>query len=165
MFGDNREPHIEDVQRLTGTVASWLSGPERVCQVTAERLGGEAEPISDLRECDFGTWTGRTLVDIASEDAGALDSWLHDPRATPHGGESLAQLINRVGRVLDDHPWPEGRSVVVVTPLVARAAAVHALGAPPEVIFRIDIAPLGRVLISRSGHHWRMQELRASVRH
>jgi hypothetical protein len=37
-----------------------------------------------------------------------------------------------VGRVLDDHPWPEGRSVLVVSPLVARAAAVHALGASPR---------------------------------
>jgi hypothetical protein len=44
----------------------------------------------------------------------------------------------------------EGRSVAVVTPLVARAAAVHALGAQPEVIFHLDMAPLGRLLISRS---------------
>jgi hypothetical protein len=51
----------------------------------------------------------------------------------------------------------------VVTPLVARAAAVHALGASPEVIFHIDIAPLGRLLISRSDHIWRMQELRPSA--
>ena len=88
-----------------------------------------------------------------------MEVWLHDAYAAPHGGESLAALINRVGGVLDDHPWPQGRSVVVVTPLVARAAAVHALGAPAEVIFRIDIAPLGRVLISRSDQIWRLQGL------
>ena len=55
-----------------------------------------------------------------------------------------------------------GRSVAVVTPLVARAAAIHALGAPPEVIFHIDIAPLGRVLISRSDQIWRLQALAAT---
>jgi hypothetical protein len=68
-------------------------------------------------------------------------------------------LISRVGRVLEDHQWPDGQSVVVVTALVARALLVHALGAAPEVIFRIDIAPLGRVLISRSQQTWRLTSL------
>jgi broad specificity phosphatase PhoE len=77
----------------------------------------------------------------------------------PHGGESLAELITRVGRVLDDHPWPHGRSVVVVTSLVARALIVHALGAGPEVIFHIDVSPLSRALISQSDQIWRLQEL------
>ena len=113
VFGDTREPDAGEVRRLNGRVASWLRGPERACQATALRLGGQAEPLAELRECDFGTWTGRTLVDVAFEDSSALDTWLHDPQAAPHGGESLAQLINRVGRVLDDHPWPAGRSVVV----------------------------------------------------
>ena len=36
---------------------------------------------------------------------------------------------------------------------------VHALGAAPEVIFRIDIAPLGRALISRSQQMWRLTSL------
>ena len=163
IFGDQGEPHTREIRRLNGRVAAWLRGPEKACQVTAVCLGGEAEPVPELRECDFGTWTGRTLVDVAFDDSSALDTWLHDAHATPHGGESLAELINRVGRVLDDHPWPEGRSVLVVSPLVARAAAVHARGGSPEVIFHIDIAPLGRLLISRSDHSWRMQELRASV--
>jgi hypothetical protein len=61
--------------------------------------------------------------------------------------------------VLDDHPWPEGRSVVVVTPLVGRALAVRALNASPEVIFHIDMAPLSRALISRSQQMWRLAKL------
>jgi broad specificity phosphatase PhoE len=163
IFGDQGEPHTREIRRLNGRVAAWLRGPEKACQATAVCLGGEAEPVPELRDCDFGTWTGRTLVDIAFEDSGALGTWLHDAHAAPHGGESLAELINRVGQVLDDHPWPEGRSVLVVSPLVARAATVHALGASPEVIFHIDIAPLGRLLLSRSDHIWRMQELRRSA--
>ena len=164
VFGEAGVPQTQQIRRLSGRVASWLRGPENVCQVTTAHLGGEAEPVAELRECDFGAWTGRTLVDVASIDAGGLDTWLRDPHATPHGGESLAQLINRVGRVLDDHPWPEGRSVVVVSPLVARAVAVHALGAEPKVIFRIDLAPLGRLLISRSDQIWRLQELQATTK-
>jgi broad specificity phosphatase PhoE len=161
-FGDPGKPYLGDVRRLNGRVKSWLSGPEEACTATAIRLGGQPEPVSDLRECDFGAWSGRGLIDVITEDPAAVESWLHDPYAAPHGGESLAKLITRIGAVLDDHPWPDGRSVAVVTPLVARAAAVHVLDAPPEVIFRFDIGPLGRVLISQSDQTWRIQGLMAT---
>jgi broad specificity phosphatase PhoE len=150
------------VPRLIGRVAAWVRGPEPACEATVDHLGGMAEPIADLRQCDFGTWTGRSLVDVAADDPSGLEAWLRDPHAAPHGGESLTKLIKRVGRALDDHAWPDGRSVVVVTPLVARALLVHALGAAPRVIFRIDFAPLGQALISRSQNDWRLQQLRAS---
>jgi broad specificity phosphatase PhoE len=159
VFGDPGGLPQGGIQRLSGRTASWVSGPEVACQATAVGLGGTAEPICDLRHCDFGAWTGKALVDVASDDPAGLEAWLRDPHVAPHGGESLAELITRVGRLLDDHRWPEGRSVAVVTSLVARALVVHALGAPPEVIFRIDIAPLGRALISRSQQTWRLTSL------
>jgi broad specificity phosphatase PhoE len=162
IFGDPGQLLGGYVPRLSGRVAAWVRGPERACEATVDHLGGMAEPIADLRQCDFATWTGRSLVDVAADDPSGLESWLRDPHATPHGGESLAKLIKRVGRALDDHAWPGGRSVAVVTPLVARALLVHALGATPKVIFRIDIAPLGRALISRSHNAWRLQQLRVS---
>jgi broad specificity phosphatase PhoE len=159
VFGDPGEQLSGEVRRLNGRVASWLSGPEEACQATAVRLGGEAEPLLELRECDFGTWTDRALIDVAAADPSGLEAWLHDPHSVPHGGESLAELINRAGRVLDDHAWPDGRSVLVVTSLVARALLVHALGAAPEVIFHIDVAPLSRAVISRSQQMWRLNSL------
>jgi broad specificity phosphatase PhoE len=153
VFGDPGElVRWEEFRRLSERIGSWVGGPEKVCRATALRLGGTAEVIDGLRECDFGAWRGKALADVASED----------PHAAPHGGESLAVLINRVGRVLDDQQWPDGRSVAVVTPLVARALLMHALGAAPAVIFRIDIGPLGRILIARSNRDWRLQELSAT---
>jgi broad specificity phosphatase PhoE len=159
VFGGSGPLIPAEIKRLSGRVASWLRGPEEACEATAVRLGAGAEPVAELRHCDFGAWTGKPLIDVASEDAAGLEAWLHDPSASPHGGESLAKLINRVGWVLDDHPWPDGRSVAVVTPLVARALLVHALGAAPEVIFHIDIAPLARASLSRSTAVWRLARL------
>jgi broad specificity phosphatase PhoE len=153
-----------EIRRLGGRTVLWLSGPEEACQATAVGLGGTAEPIQDLRDCDFGGWTGKSLVDVAADDPTGLDAWLRDPYAAPHGGESLAELINRVGSVLEEHPWPDGRSVAVMTSLVARALLVHALGAAPQVIFRIDITPLGRALISRSQQTWRLTSLERDER-
>jgi broad specificity phosphatase PhoE len=159
VFGDPGQLLPGEIRRLSRRVTSWVRGPEEACEATAVGLGGNAEPIEELRDCDFGAWAGRALVDVAVDDPGGLEAWLHDPRAAPHGGESLAELINRVGRVLDDHPWPEGRSVLVVTSLVGRALLVHALSAAPEVIFHIDIGPLGRALISRIQQMWRLSGL------
>jgi broad specificity phosphatase PhoE len=160
LFGGSGELLSDDITRLSGRVASWSRGPEEACEATAVRLGAAAaKAVPELRECDFGAWTGKALVEIATEDASGLESWLRDPSAAPHGGESFAELINRVGRVLDDHLWPDGRNVIVVTPLVARALLVHALGAAPEVIFHLDIAPLSRASLSRSNSAWRLTSL------
>lgn len=160
MFGGWSGPVVGEVPRLSDRVTSWVRGPEPVGAETADRLGGvDVDVLPELADADFTAWSELTLEEVAEREPQALRVWLIDPWVSPHGGESLADLIWRVGQAIDQHPWPEGRSVAVVAPLVARALAVHALGAPPEVIFRVDVAPLGRVLLSRSGDHWRLQGL------
>jgi broad specificity phosphatase PhoE len=145
---------------LRGRVACWVSAPEPACVETAHGLGGRtAEVMPELRGCDFGSWSGQTLTEVGTADPGAVTAWLSDPSASPHGGESLQQLIVRTGAVVDNRPWPDGLSIAVVTPLVARAIAVHALGAPAEAIFRVDVGPLSRVIISRAAAGWRLQAL------
>jgi broad specificity phosphatase PhoE len=147
------------VRQISGRVACWVSAPEPACISTASRLGGNPQVLDDLRGCDFGSWSGRTLSEISAAEPVALADWLEDPAATPHGGESLLQLIGRVGSVVDDYAWPDGLSIAVVGPLVARAIAVHALSVAAESIFRIDVSPLGRVLLSRATSGWRLQAL------
>jgi broad specificity phosphatase PhoE len=87
VFGGSGELLPGDVMRLSGRVASWLRGPEEACQATAVRLGATAEPIPELRECDFGSWTGKALIDVAGADPSGLDSWLHNASATPWWGK------------------------------------------------------------------------------
>ena len=163
VFGQPGEPLPGEVPQLKGRVASWFSGPEQACQMTAARLGGRAEVIAELRDCDFGEWTGLSLGHVAADDPSGLDAWLRDPSVAPHGGESLVDMITRVASPLEEYPWPEGRSVVVVTSLVARALTVRALNANPEVIFHVDIGPLGRVSLSRNHGVWRLARLEPGV--
>jgi len=160
MFGDrsdllDRATIVDWPQRM----ASVSSGPEAACVATARQSGREPDVVTALAGLDAGHWSGRSLDDVAGEDPDGLRAWMSDPTAAPHGGESLAALVERVGRYCDEREWPPGRHVAVVAPLVARAAAVHALGAPAEVIFRLDVAPLGRVGLSRQSSRWRLQQL------
>jgi broad specificity phosphatase PhoE len=158
IFGDLG--HVLDaaaIPAVSARFAGWFQGPEVACAQTAARLGGPAEAMARLRTCDFGSWSGRSLADVGATDAKGVRRWLADPHAKPHDGESLWELIVRVGAVVDQTRWPEGQSIVVVTPLVARAVAVHTLDAPPETIFRIDMPPLGRLKVSRSTDSWRLR--------
>ena len=158
IFGDLG--HVLDaaaIPAVSARFAGWFQGPEVACTQTAARLGGPAKAMARLRTCDFGSWSGRSLADVGATDAKGVRHWLADPHAKPHDGESLSELILRVGAVVDQTRWPEGQSIVVVTPLVARAVAVHTLDAPPETIFRIDVPPLGRVKVSRSANWWRLR--------
>jgi broad specificity phosphatase PhoE len=158
IFGD--PGHVLDaaaIPPVRARFARWFQGPEVASAETAARLGGPGQVIPRLRSCDFGSWTGRSLANVGATEPKGVRQWLADPHAKPHGGESLSELILRVGAAVDQSGWPEGQSIVVVTPLVARAIAVHAIGASPETIFRIDISPLGRVKVSRSTSSWRLR--------
>jgi broad specificity phosphatase PhoE len=133
--------------------------PERRTQETAEALGlsGTSDPL--LRDCDHGRWAGRSLAELQAEEPQALAAWLEDPDAAPHGGESVADVIRRIARWSDSPERGEGRILAVTHPTVIRAALIHAMEAPVSSFWRIDVAPLSRLILSRHGIHWRVQAL------
>ena len=73
-----------------------LVAPERRAQQTAEALGQTGRTDGQLRDCDHGSWAGRSLAEIQAEAPEALAVWLSDPAANPHGEESNAEMIRRV---------------------------------------------------------------------
>ena len=120
-----------------------LSSPSARCRQTAA-AAGVTEPIIDaaLAECDFGAWSTRTLAELHAEDGDAVATWMTDPDAAPHGGESLAGFARRVAGWLDGQGRLDGRAVAVTHGGVVKAAVVHALAAPLAAFWRIDVAPL-----------------------
>src|SRR6516165_5271981 len=94
----------ETLKRLSGRLPSCdivLRSPARSAEQTAEglALGARTEPL--LRDCDFGRWAGRTLAEVQAEAPEAIADWLQDPHAAPHGGESFADVMRRVGGWMD----------------------------------------------------------------
>ena len=136
-----------------------LSGPELRCRQTAAMLGLEPEIDERLRECDYGSWRGRTLAELTDAEPDAVQAWLTDPAAALHGGESIVDLITRVGAWLGELPDTRQRIAAVTHPSVIRAVLVHVLRAVPESFWRIDIAPLSRTSLVAGRGGWTLTGL------
>ncbi|MFJ4774117.1 histidine phosphatase family protein [Streptomyces uncialis] len=161
--------------------AHWVVSPSTRCRATADALRGPApdagpapgrppeempEEVPALAGPDMGRWRGRTLAEVSAEDPQALVSWLSDPAAAPHGGESLLGLRTRVGAWLDTTRDAErasgtGRLVAVVEPDVVRAAVAHALDLPAPAFRRLDVEPLGAVELTGRSGRWNLRVARA----
>ncbi|MEH3130631.1 MAG: histidine phosphatase family protein [Mycolicibacterium neoaurum] len=125
----------------------WCA-PELRTGQTAQALGGPATIEPALADLDCGRWRGMALADL---DPDGLASWLTDPTAAPHGGESIAALCDRVRNWLDGVAARGGRHTAVTHPAVIRAAILTALSAAPTSFWRIDIAPVARVSLHFRG--------------
>lgn len=144
------------------SAAGWardgvLSSPLIRARQTVAHLGVGAGAIAvdALAEADFGRWAGRTLADVAAGAPDDVTAWMTSPDAAPHGGESLAALVARVGAWLDAQAHAEpGRVLVVTHGGVVKAALVHALGAPLEAFWRLDVAPLGVTELHAHDGRW-----------
>ncbi|GGH00989.1 histidine phosphatase family protein [Silvibacterium dinghuense] len=130
----------------------WAA-PEARTQETARLLRLEPAIAEALRDCDYGEWRGRTMDEVQSAEPEGLMAWLTTPDAAPHGGESIEQLIRRVGAWLDSDLKPQ-HIVTVTHPACIRAAIVHALRLPALLFWRFDIAPLTLTDLRRSGPTW-----------
>lgn len=159
--GDALDPaglrQAEAVRETFPDPADLYVSPTRRCRATAEALGlGARAARTGPAPCAMGRWQGRTLDEVAAAEPESVAAWLADPAAAPHGGESLLALGARVGRWLDSLVTAPGRVVVVAEPDVVRAAAVHALGAPAESFWRIDVRPLTVTELSGRAGRWNL---------
>lgn len=142
--------------------AEWLApaGISVLYSSPSARAAGTARPVADvcgvelgllddLREIHFGALEGLTLDEAAALHPEVHSAWARDPAVARFpGGEDLGRLQARALRaftlILARHP---GATIGVVShggPI--RALLVHALGADPRRMFRLDVA-LGSVSV------------------
>jgi probable phosphoglycerate mutase len=130
-----------------GTVQAVLSSPLRRCRQTAAAagaaLGLPVEIEEGLREAEFGVWEGLTFAEVQQRYPEDLHAWLTTPKAEPTGGgESFASVARRSAatrdRILARHP---GRTVLLVSHVTPIKSLIRlAVGAPPEAMFRMELA-------------------------
>lgn len=135
----------------SGKVTAVRSSPLRRAVDTAELLGTslpvEVPVAVDERwvELDYGEHDGKPLTDVPHE---VWRRWREDPSFRPRGGESLAEMTARVENACEElfatagaGARAEGGDVVVVSHVSPIKAAVGwALGAGPEVAFRLHLS-------------------------
>ncbi|GAB2638194.1 bifunctional RNase H/acid phosphatase [Nocardioides ginkgobilobae] len=139
---------------LGDKVDAVLASPVRRTRETAEVVAAALNlPVSEepgFAEMEFGSWDGLTFLEVAERDQAGLDAWLGSLEVPPPGGESFRQVEERVlaglDRVLAEHA---GRTVVVVshvTPI--KTLVAHAMGAPLEAVFRMELSPASISVVS-----------------
>lgn len=166
-FGDDRPLDTsgwQAIQRAVPALVPLAAADLRYCSPTSHsRQTGEALglwPIAQpaLRECDMGRWHGLTLREVSAREPAAVDAWLSDPSAAPHGGENLLAFVSRVGGWLDTRPLgADGRIVAVTEESVIRAAMLYALKAPPYAYWRTEVHPLSVVSLSGAPGNWNLR--------
>jgi probable phosphoglycerate mutase len=155
---------------LASRVDAVISSPVRrtleSAEILAERLGRTVEVEPGFAEMEFGGWDGLTFSEVAEQFPAELDAWLGSVDVAPGGGESFATVERRVlaglQRVLDEHA---GRTVLVVshvTPI--KTLVAHAVDAPLEAVFRMELSPASVSVVSFYTGGEDGTEARASMR-
>jgi broad specificity phosphatase PhoE len=144
--------------RLNHADRTWTSPALRARQ-TAQGLGLDAAIAPLLRDCDYGRWAGRAFDDVQAQEPEAIAEWLRDLASAPHGGESTLSFIQRVANWLDAQNGAPERIVAVTHASVIRAAIVHAIQAPPQSFWRIDVAPLSLTRLSGANGRWTLASI------
>lgn len=113
--------------------ASDLKRAFRTGEAVAKRLGIEIIPRQDLREIAAGEWEGAVFDSLAQDYPEDFGTWLHDlPHARCTGGESVAELANRIFSALTEIAIENaGKTVAIAThatPVRAMMAMIHPNG-------------------------------------
>lgn len=155
------ERALRQTRALAATLPSagtLYTAPSQRCTQTAQALGWDTAAVEPaLRDLDMGSWHGRTLGEVAAGDGAGLAAWMSDTDATPHGGESVAQVCRRFAAWLDALPADAGRLSAVVEQAMARAAVVRVLNAPLRSFWQVDVPPLSVVQVTGRDGRWNLR--------
>ena len=157
-------------ERIDAVVASPVRRTRESAEILAAALGVRIHEEPGFAEMEFGGWDGLTFGEVSERHQGDLEEWLGSLDVAAGGGagggESFREVEKRVlaglGRILEEHA---GRTVVVVshvTPI--KTLVAHALDAPLDAVFRMELSPASVTVLAfflggRTG-----EEQRASMR-
>lgn len=127
-------------------VCSPLDRARATAEAAAQELGLSVQVDPDLIETDFGDWEGMTFAEATAAYPDLHRQWLSDVNTPPPGGESFAEVEERVGRarrrLCAEHPGKVILLVSHVTPI--KMVLREALSAGPELLYKLhlDLASL-----------------------
>lgn len=140
------------------------SSPRRRARHTAGIIASQREsavtiaPLMD--EVDFGSWSGRTFVELAEDPHWRRWNQYRAVTRTP-AGDSIRDVQERAMTCFRKLQQSEReRTVAIVTHAeVIRSVVLLAMGAPAEDYGRVEISPASLTLLSIQGTQLRLDRL------
>ena len=145
--------------------ASWVVTPLSRTLLTAQglfRAGYPAQPLPaepDLIEQDLGEWQGLPHAELPAKlSLPAHAFWPLGGEELPPGGESMSQVIVRVGAAMERLASERaGQDVVIVSHGGAiRAAVAHAIGITADNSLHLSVQNLSLTRLERHTDAWRV---------
>jgi ribonuclease H / adenosylcobalamin/alpha-ribazole phosphatase len=127
--------------RPVRVVTSALARAIETGDVLARAVGIDRVVDPGWDEQSLGDWDGRTLRELVEDEAGALRALRDDPAHRPPGGESRADLADRVLAAWQRAVGAGGTSVVVCHRTPIMVVLGHLLEIPQARAWRLALAP------------------------
>ncbi len=126
-------------QRPDRIISSPLLRARQTAQATAELTGLEIAIDERWAELDYGEWDGIPISEVRASD---WQRWRADTGFAPPGGESLAQLNDRVDAACNElTAVAAGRNIVIFTHVSPIKSAVRwALGTSDEISWHLHVS-------------------------
>jgi broad specificity phosphatase PhoE/ribonuclease HI len=137
-------------ERVDAVISSPVRRTLESAEILAESLGRTVEVEPGFAEMEFGVWDGMTFAEVGEKHPDELKAWLGSLDVAPEGGESFRVVQQRVldglARLKEAHA---GKTVVVVshvTPI--KTLVAHAVDAPLEAVYRMELTPASVTVLS-----------------
>ena len=135
----------QEISLALGTVDIVVSSPLQRARETAEPLGLPLRLDERWIELDYGEWDELPITEVTADQ---WTQWRSDSTFAPPGGESLAELDQRVAEACNDLLAEAAELNVAVFTHVApiKSAMAWALGVEEQISWRLQV---GQSQISR----------------
>ncbi|CAB4911249.1 MAG: bifunctional RNase H/acid phosphatase [Actinobacteria bacterium] len=124
-------------------VTSPLLRTRQTAAFIADLCEAELIVMEEFAECSFGDWDGYTFSEVQAQWPDEMQRWLESVEVAPPGGESFADVRDRVNRGrLELLKKYHGKRIVIVshvTPIKLMAGI--AVDAPLESVYRMELRP------------------------
>ena len=135
----------QEISLALGTVDIVVSSPLQRARETAEPLGLPLRLDERWIELDYGEWDELPITEVTADQ---WTQWRSDSTFAPPGGESLAELDQRVAEACNDLLAEAAELNVAVFTHVSpiKSAMAWALGVEEQISWRLQV---GQAQISR----------------
>jgi broad specificity phosphatase PhoE len=148
--------------------ARWFTTPLSRTRATAAAIFAAGYPEAGLEteprmvEQHLGDWQGITHEEFTARlTAPAHPFWPHGADEKPPRGESLADVIGRVGPALDGmaQEMPGQDVVIIAHGGSIRASVAHAMRLNAHQAFQLSVRNLSLTRLERIGEDWRVSSI------